>query len=436
MVMKRYKERNGRKKGVAGIIAATMLFAMIFTTGAAYFTFVQFNYQLQNTAASDRNQMELDQSLEQFAVTGVLIDNSIGFKVNNTGPVPIKVVSAFVMNDGGTLYTFMDSLSLIVNSGEVSVPINTNQPYVAGIQYVIKVVTERGNVEVGFYPPLNPSYVTIKALYATLAKGIGSINIEFASLKWLWCEAPPTGWILDGVDQSGFLVNSGKGYPGHASQNQYQVMFTVNVTNYDPDGKDIYLNSVSMIHIIANSGGENIKAKDFPIRKGYSLSNHTYITLKSSEFVYLPWNTTVTLYFGPYKLEYTNVLGPFLSLFGKYEDGIPYAQTIVFEGTMPTDEMFYLYAGATSNYNYQGSAGEKVSIKFVNYPAGSAVTLGFIKRNGREYVLGTVVVPPSPFRINDAFTIPDPSLLDGPGYYVFYVSDGLNTAYATFQITG
>ncbi len=444
MKERRYKEWSRRKKGVSGIIAATFLFAMIFTTGFAYFMFVQYNYQLQHQAAIERNQMDFEQSLEQFEVTGVITaDNKIGVKVNNTGPIPIEVVSIFVMDDTGKFYRVKDSFSMTVNSGEVSGVIDTTEPYVDGTQYVIKVVTKRGNTEVGFYPPITPSYITVNALYATLAKGIGSIHIEFASLRWLWAERPyylPSqwGWAPDGVDQSGYLAG---GYNGHATVYNEKIIFMVNVTNYDPNGRDIYLNGNSELRYLSiTGGGSSFKLDKFPLAKGYSLTNHTVIKL-GLQTVELPFNKTVTIYFGDTdtSIASNDVLGPFLSLFGKYSDGKPYAQTLPFEGTVPISKDYYvrLYDTNFNNPNYQGSAGEKVSIEFSSSFSGKTVKIGLIKRNGIELLLNTISVPSSsPYRVVNAFTIPDSSELGGPGYYVFYVSDGRNIAYATFNITG
>ncbi len=442
MVMRRYKEWSRRKKGVAGIIAATFLFAMIFTTGFAYFMFVQYNYQLQHQAAIERNQMDFEQSLEQFVVDGSVLNDKLYARVNNTGPVAITIVQVFFLNaDTGEFIGQGEIPKVTINPGATVTIESYGIPYSSGNR-LIKVVTERGNSEVGLYPPLTPNYITVNALYATLAKGIGSIHIEFASLRWIWAERPsylPSqwGWAPDGVDQSGYLA---KGYNGHATVYGKKIIFTVNVTNYDPSGREIYLNGNSELrYLTITGGGSSFKLDRFPLAKGYSLTNHTVILLKTWETIRLPFNETVTIYFGgtDTSIASNDVLGPFLSLFGKYSDGKPYAQTLAFEGTVPIDPNYYvkLYNTAFTSPKYQGSAEEKVSIEFSSAFSGKTVKIGLINRTGVELLLNTTLVPGSPYRVSNAFTVPNPSSLGGPGYYVFYATDGRNIAYATFNVT-
>ncbi len=439
--MMRYKEWSRRKKGVAGIIAATFLFAMIFTTGFAYFMFVQYNYKLQHQAAIERNQMDFEQNLEQFVVSGSVSDNYLYARVNNTGPVAITIVQVFFFDaDTGEFISEGEIPKVTINPGATVTIESYGIPYSSGNR-LIKVVTERGNSEVGFYPPPKLDYITVNALYATLAKGIGSIHIEFASLRWMWAEMPSYlsgwGWAPNGVDQSGYLAN---GYNGHATVYNKNVVFLVNVTNYDPDGRDIYLNGNSELrYLTITGGGSSFKIDRFPLAKGYSLTNHTVIRLKSWETIKLPFNETVTICFGDTDTSIADkdVLGPFLSLFGKYSDGKPYAQTLAFEGTIPISSNYYvkLYDTPFANPKYKGVGGDKVSIEFSGEFKGKTVMIGLIKRNGVELLLNTISVPSSsPYRVSNAFTVPSPSSLGGTDYYVFYATDGRNVAYSTFYV--
>lgn len=435
------------RKGIAGLISAIILFTLIFTTGAAYFMLVGQTQKLQEVTAKERDLMQLDKQSESLIVRGSSDSGNVDFRVNNTGSIPIKIVSAFLMDNVGTFYTSMDNQSIVVNSGAASNVTSTGQPYVSGNQYVIKVVTERGNTGISLYPlPVESSrsqYSTY-AVYSSLASAIGSIRLEFKTFKWVWATAgsPPNGltvWAPDGVDQSGFLVDISKGYPGHAAIYNSNILFSINVTNCDPSGEAIYLRRTSMIRMLTYPGSSaNVKVVEFPLRKGYSMSNHTYITLPTSEYMLLPFNVTVTIDLGSSALDELNVMGPFLSLFGKYQGGKPYSQTLPFEGTIPATGSFRLYTGATNNYNYQGSPGESVSIVFAGYAAGARVAIGFIKQDETEYQIAEVVVPSSPYRINNAFTIPSLSALDGPGYYTLYATDLTSgnqaISYATFRV--
>jgi|GEM_PF-2617345 hypothetical protein len=210
--MKRYKEWSRRKKGVSGIIAATFLFAMIFTTGFAYFMFVQYNYQLQHQAAIERNQMDFDQSLEQFEVGGSVSNNKLYAQVNNTGPVAITIVHVFFIN--GTTGAFIKDEP--INPG-ITINPGTKATIGNGINYasgdiLIKVLTARGNIGSGIYPPL-----TLPSLpgwpYGPGGPTAPSIVFSYGSMKTNQSNLAPVGiWgppvITPTTARNGFYINA------------------------------------------------------------------------------------------------------------------------------------------------------------------------------------------------------------------------------------
>ncbi|MCP8316028.1 MAG: hypothetical protein H3Z51_04085 [archaeon] len=217
MLMRRYKEWNRRKKGVAGIIAATILFAMIFTTGAAYFIFVQYNYQLQHKASTDREQMDFEQSLEQFTVSGACVgeDNPLYAVVKNNGPIPIKVVAVFI-GSTATYYTgtpYPDPYT--INTGN-SAQIPTGFTYTGG-NVTIKVVSERGNVVSGPYP-------LPKSAIASIASAVGPVVLYFHNFAW----------ATNGNDWNGVNPESLYWHPGWAiPPGQSYVVWRLDVVNYE-----------------------------------------------------------------------------------------------------------------------------------------------------------------------------------------------------------
>jgi hypothetical protein len=246
-MMKRYKEWSRRKKGVSGIIAATFLFAMIFTTGFAYFMFVQYNYQLQHQAAIERNQMDFDQSLEQFEVGGSVSNNKLYAQVNNTGPVAITIVHVFFIN--GTTGAFIKDEP--INPG-ITINPGTKATVGNGINYasgdiLIKVVSGRGKVVSGQWPP-PPSP---EALVAELATAVGPVMVWFEGFKWA---ATNSTGALSGVNVNSLQWNDG----WQIKEGTKGVIWRVEIVNqYD---KDIILDKFSVFWIINPAATPNTEA--------------------------------------------------------------------------------------------------------------------------------------------------------------------------------
>jgi flagellin-like protein len=237
--MRRYKEWSRRKKGVAGIIAAIILFAMIFTTGTAYFIFVYQSYQLQQKAAIERNQMEIEQSLEQFEVGGKEISGSelkLQAIVNNTGPIPITVVYVFIIDPTtGTVQTEdLTSNPKTVNPGETNIPVGTGVTYATGSPpRLIKVVTERGKTGSGMHPPQKFPGIT----ESELAQGFGMVRLIFLSFRY---------YTYDSKNPFK-LLNFPTGTNAFNSPTGTEIAFGVEIKNLDPDKRTFTLDSHTML---------------------------------------------------------------------------------------------------------------------------------------------------------------------------------------------
>jgi len=329
-----HKGWNRRKKGVAGIIAATMLFAMIFTTGTAYFIFVNQNYQLQHIAASDKNQMEFDQSLEQFIVTGVLITgNKIGVRVNNTGSITIKIVSIFVSDNAGAIYPPLDPLSVFVNSGAISSLIDTGVNYNVSRQYAIKVVSGRGNIESGQYP-LPP---TPEAQIALIARGVGPVLTVFESFQW----------ASYSVNLNGLNLPTLSWNPGWSVPVTSKVIWRITVINHDT--KDIYLDNRTVFIMLQILGSDTAHLKSWYIvnATGGRVSAYMGSGYATDGSIIIPANLTdpalggpeTTLYFASKNPHATDSQGISTSdkgtwivlatVIGKWSDRKMYAQTLL-----------------------------------------------------------------------------------------------------------
>jgi len=331
-MMKRYKEWSRRKKGVSGIIAATFLFAMIFTTGFAYFMFVQYNYQLQHQAAIERNQMDFEQSLEQFEVGGSVSNNKLYAQVNNTGPVAITIVHVFFIN--GTTGAFIKDEP--INPG-ITINPGTKATIGNGINYasgdiLIKVVSGRGKVVSGRYP-LPPTI-------AEFASAVGPVLVEFVTFKWYSFNVtnlngktlpPESSW------KSGWSVKAGLD----------GIIWRVTVINHDL--KDIYLNKNSLLSLIAVSQTQpvayywyivNVTESKIYSYKGLGTATDRSIKIPANPNDPAKGGDPITIYFASTKgpsdtisekipSGKEGIYSVFITLQGKWSDGTLYAQTLI-----------------------------------------------------------------------------------------------------------
>jgi len=321
--MRRYKEWNRRKKGVAGIIAATILFAMIFTTGAAYFMFVQYNYQLQHQASIERNQMEFDQSLEQFLVGGSVPGSKLLAQVNNTGPIAITIVQVFYFNaDNGTFISSESVTSSNTINPGTAATVGSGISYSSGNR-LIKVLTARGNLGSGIYPPPQ-----LNVTYAGVAGGLGSIELDFNS------------YIYYNETLSGNIVNSLQNFP--KGGNAYGVVagpcqaFSVSIKNLDPNRRTLIIDSNSLMWQFSASQGVNYVW--FIANVTMDGKVHSYTT---SNQISVSYGQTRTLYFAVGKAGTVDkpstppsgvIAAVFLILHGKLGSD-PYGQNIPFVST-------------------------------------------------------------------------------------------------------
>jgi hypothetical protein len=87
-----------RRRAVAGIISAVILFALVFTVGTAFFYTVGKSQQTAAGAYSDRLSIEDQAALENLTLTAGLNQTSkeIWLMVNNTGGIPSTIESVYV----------------------------------------------------------------------------------------------------------------------------------------------------------------------------------------------------------------------------------------------------------------------------------------------------------------------------------------------------
>jgi len=98
------KMGRAARRGVAGIVATVIMFAILFTVGTSYFVFVNgenAQYVQNLVGASNRLQSA---SGENLMVTTTLQSNGdVGFYVNNTSGETINMTAVYVQSSTGTL---------------------------------------------------------------------------------------------------------------------------------------------------------------------------------------------------------------------------------------------------------------------------------------------------------------------------------------------
>ncbi len=187
-----HRERK-RRRAVAGIIASVIMFSMLFTTGTAYFLFVNNQNQAYNQSLVNRGNALQDRLNELFTISTQLSGtNTLAFTLMNTGNVPISVASVLVMDSSGNVLCLYPNPSArspcttnttpalggAVNPGVTSVVFDTSYSYVSPNSYSLRVVTSRGNGQTQYYPPVVPNYVL-------QAQSSGSVTVDMSTFKYI-----------------------------------------------------------------------------------------------------------------------------------------------------------------------------------------------------------------------------------------------------------
>src|SRR3989337_2609408 len=192
--MKMLAGKNGRR-AVSGILGAIFLFAILFTTGATYLTFVTLNMQNMNAELLNRNSVENNRLLERFVPVSYLNTGTghIGVYLNNNGSMAIKIVAVLVIEPStSTIVKLEGSPSLPIFINPSSWPrgpsLDTGITPVAGKLYNIRVLSERGNIAETTYPETKSPAVVAMSI---LTQGVGEIQMSFEDFKY----APASGTL-------------------------------------------------------------------------------------------------------------------------------------------------------------------------------------------------------------------------------------------------
>lgn len=339
------RRRLRKRRAVSGIISAAILFTILFSTGTTYFLYAINLNQQQQIASSQRARDEQLQKLEQFLVTGILVGNNIGFFVNNTGGVAFRIVNVFLSNS--SYFKLMNSsnsevsprLPITINAGGRLDSFDTGVVPKSGVQYTMKVLTERGTIALGFYPLLTVPLATL-ALLAVVAQGSGYLALDFNSFR-----AYNTTGSGSGCNPSSpgcQLTPWPSGVPAYSlkapkSTGRF-VVFSANVTNIDPQKRTVTLDSDSVLVQFLTpkpgTGGGTASAWSW----GIGRVNPSGVTIA--------WSTITVSYFQSVTIYFTQIptptvtqwpaSGDFVAVFMYFHGSIsssPFGQNIPFVTT-------------------------------------------------------------------------------------------------------
>jgi hypothetical protein len=189
------KIQVGRRDGVAGVLIAVMLFALIFTAGFGYFIFQDESNLLLYKANSGHLSSQNAAYQENVAFNATSNAGQLTVVVNNTGGLPLSVVSAYVTNSAGALSppgvmqlggagscvstATNGPLNLDVGqSGSLTIS-NSCYSYPSGSIISISLLTSRGNIFSAQFPTTTTTVVTtttVSSQMTTTAPGVGGGN--------------------------------------------------------------------------------------------------------------------------------------------------------------------------------------------------------------------------------------------------------------------
>jgi len=183
---------GGRRRGVAGLIMAALLFAIIFTAGLSYLLFQSQADRSSYSANALALQAGRLASSEQIAFCAESVSGSppatscrspntgsaLTVTVNDTGGFPVSVVSWFVKNNATGIIVSPPGVVQLASPVNLDVGSSTSFPltgysYTSGL-VLVSLVTSRGSVFTVQYPLSATVTKTIQSSTTTTVTGPGS----------------------------------------------------------------------------------------------------------------------------------------------------------------------------------------------------------------------------------------------------------------------
>jgi hypothetical protein len=296
------------KKGLEPITAVFMLLIVFAAIVAIIFYFSNYNNAIQTQAI-----VEKEHSQEKIVISQIDVDNAekiANISIRNTGTIEVRIRALYQSEDGEITFladpsTFADTS---VGVGEEKTINVTSLGLTVDPNIALIAATQRGtrSMEIN---EIELEYGSLPADFDTSQLSIGPIMLDFNSINYTK------------TDKNGNPTGSWPGWP--VPSNTY-CKWTLNVTNVDPEKRDL---------VIDKNTGLTLSKVGGPQATTWYLSTNQQT---------LAWNKTSTITFlwdvpggnsaaraGSNQAGENNI---FLTFFGNYTGvGVKFAQTIPFE---------------------------------------------------------------------------------------------------------
>lgn len=301
MIIHLQRSLRKSKTGVATIFGILFFILILAILLPSMLLILQQNQEVEQVVIKNR-QMDLDRADEQLEIINPVLQSSsntlvtLSCLINNTSPLVIQIVRLWVADNTNQQYGNL-SLSIPLQQGETQAFNRTLElANNATDNFSFWFVTARGNNLPLTYPSQIINNTQIN--YNTGGVGLGQMI------------ASVTGSIINYYKNFSFYQKSsqytngetlGTGYSDYSIPNSDDMytIFHVLLINLDPSNETIYLKSDSCLWDLTPHSS-TVKSDYWPI---CNVTNGKYYT--SLTEIALPFNQTVSVYFGPEQAKYT-----------------------------------------------------------------------------------------------------------------------------------
>ncbi len=235
-------------KGISGILAAIFMVLILLFLYTQVYLFMQNENARYQSVVSEVNQMDIDRSSEELAVSDLdyaAVEDQIHvtIQVKNIGPVPVQIITLWVIDKTTNNYGFNDTLNIQLKPGDIEYYTESN---------ILKVPLEGSNssnifaswfvTSQGNLIPLEKAGETQQVVIAQVALGIGALAMDFDAFRYFTYEtADKLADYPNGT--SGFDVPKGT-----------YMAFGCHLTNYDLKKRTITMDAHSLFWQPGRSG--------------------------------------------------------------------------------------------------------------------------------------------------------------------------------------
>jgi len=243
-------------KGFSSVIGTTFMVLVMLVLASSIFLWTLSQNTEYFQSVKEKNQLEVDRLNERLTAENVTYTGSgvisVEVDVRNECPLFVNLTTLWMFDVNIGKYGVNDTLNIDLKPGEklslrgskaINVIINGSN---AGHIFNSWFITARGNAV-----PLEGGIIV-----AQVSAGIGAVAMDFSSFKY---------YNVSKVGSSYILVNYPNGAEGYTVPYGQDIAFEVYLTNFDEHGRDIKLNSSSLLWVL------------FPVNKNQPFTRWWYI---------------------------------------------------------------------------------------------------------------------------------------------------------------